>query len=87
MGAYFRFYPYARVETIIPPFFFGPFFNLPAILFLGFWFVLQFYNGALSLAARGQSCSSPARHHAHRPQPQAAYTSTGPTPSTLPATS
>jgi len=54
MGAYFRFFPYARVETLIPPFLFGPYFQLPAILFLGFWFLLQFYNGALSLAARGQ---------------------------------
>lgn len=53
MGAYFRFFPHARVETLIPPFFFGPFFELPAILFLGFWFLLQFYNGALSLTGRG----------------------------------
>ena len=55
MGAYFRFFPYAKVETLIPPFFFGPFFELPAILFLGFWFLLQFYNGALSLAGRSQN--------------------------------
>ena len=55
MGAYFRFFPRARVETVIPPFFFGPFFALPAVLFLGFWFLLQFYNGALSLGARGQA--------------------------------
>ena len=55
MGAYFRFFPYARVETLIPPFFFGPFFQLPAVLFLGFWFLLQFYNGTLSLAARNQA--------------------------------
>jgi membrane associated rhomboid family serine protease len=54
MGAYFRFFPHAQVETLIPPFIFGPYFNLPAILFLGFWFFLQFYNGALSLASRGQ---------------------------------
>jgi hypothetical protein len=54
MGAYFCFFPFARVETLIPPFILGPFFELPAILFLGFWFLLQFYNGALSLAARGQ---------------------------------
>lgn len=52
MGAYFRFYPFARVETLIPPFFFGPTFVLPAILFLGWWFLLQFFNGALSLGAR-----------------------------------
>ncbi|MDB6034655.1 MAG: rhomboid family intrarane serine protease [Verrucomicrobiales bacterium] len=46
MGAYFRFFPHARVHTIIPPFFLGPIFNLPAVLFLGAWFLLQFFNGA-----------------------------------------
>lgn len=51
MGAYFRFFPNASVMTMIPPFFLGPFFKIPAILFLGWWFVLQFFNGALSLAA------------------------------------
>src|SRR5437879_214377 len=49
MGAYFRFFPFARVATLIPPFIFGPFFQLPAILFLGFWLLLQFSNRALSL--------------------------------------
>ncbi len=53
MGAYFRFYPYARVDTLIPPFFLGPTFSLPAVMFLGWWFLLQFFNGALSLGARG----------------------------------
>jgi len=53
MGAYFRFYPFARVETLVPPFFFGPTFVLPAILFLGGWFLLQFFNGAMSLARTG----------------------------------
>jgi len=55
MGAYFRFYPYARVETLVPPFIFGPTFVLPAVLFLGWWFLLQFFNGALSLGARNTS--------------------------------
>jgi len=54
MGAYFRFFPHARVETVIPPFIFGPFFVLPAVLFLGWWFLLQFFNGALSLGAGGK---------------------------------
>jgi membrane associated rhomboid family serine protease len=49
MGAYFRFFPHARVETVIPPFIFGPYYVLPAVLFLGWWFLLQFFNGALSL--------------------------------------
>jgi membrane associated rhomboid family serine protease len=57
MGSYFRFFPHARVATVIPPFFFGPVFQLPAILFLGWWFLLQFFNGAISLAARGQNFS------------------------------
>jgi len=51
MGVYFRFYPLARVEVVIPPLFFGPTVVLPAVLFLGFWFVLQFYSGTLSLLA------------------------------------
>jgi hypothetical protein len=49
MGAYFRFYPRARVATVIPPFIFGPVFVLPAVVFLGFWFLLQFFNGVMSL--------------------------------------
>jgi len=57
MGAYFRFFPHARVETLIPPFFFGPTFVLPAVLFLGWWFFLQFFNGALSLGMHGPGFS------------------------------
>ncbi len=57
MGAYFRFFPHARVQTVIPPLIFGPIFVLPAVLFLGWWFFLQFFNGALSLHARGQGFS------------------------------
>lgn len=49
MGSYFRFYPHARVDTVIPPFFFGPIFQLPALVFLGWWFLLQFFNGSMSL--------------------------------------
>ena len=52
MGAYFRFFPHARVETLVPPFIFGPTFVLPAVVFLGWWFFLQFFNGAMSLGAR-----------------------------------
>lgn len=51
MGAYFRFFPHARVEAVIPPLIFGPVFVVPAVLFLGWWFILQFFNGAVSLIA------------------------------------
>lgn len=51
MGGYFRLFPRARVAMVIPPFFLGPFFVVPAIVFLGWWFILQFFNGTLSLLA------------------------------------
>jgi membrane associated rhomboid family serine protease len=49
LGAYLAAYPRARVITLVP---FFPFFRvmaLPAALVLGFWFVVQFFSGALSL--------------------------------------
>jgi len=49
MGAYFRLYPHARVLTVFPPFVWGPYLQLPAVMFLGWWFLLQFFNGTLSL--------------------------------------
>src|SRR2546423_1959340 len=52
MGAYFRFYPHARVEAVIPPFFFGPTLVLPAVLFFGWWVFLPVFHGAVRPAAR-----------------------------------
>lgn len=49
MGAYFILYPRAKVLTMVPLFVFFPVFELPAFLFLGAWFVMQFLNGSLSL--------------------------------------
>ncbi len=54
MGGYFLLYPRANVAMIVPPFFLGPIFVVPAVLFLGFWFVLQFFNGTLSLMSSSQ---------------------------------
>lgn len=50
MGAYFVLYPRARVLTLVPIFFFFTLVEIPAYVFLGFWFVLQFFSGAFSLA-------------------------------------
>lgn len=49
LGAYFLFYPTARVITIIPIFIFPWFVRIPAILYLGFWFLSQLWSGFLSL--------------------------------------
>lgn len=53
MGAYLLLYPHARVITLIPIFFFLQVVHIPAVFFLGFWFVSQVFSGAISLAASG----------------------------------
>jgi len=50
MGAYFLFYPRARVFTLIPVIVIPWFVEIPAVLYLGFWFLSQLFNGFLSLA-------------------------------------
>ncbi|MBI2618682.1 MAG: rhomboid family intramembrane serine protease [Ignavibacteriales bacterium] len=49
LGAYLLMFPRARVITVIPILFFLQVAELPAILVLGFWFVIQFFNGLVSL--------------------------------------
>lgn len=49
LGAYLLLFPRARVLTLIPVFIFLQVAELPAIVVLGLWFVLQFVNGMVSL--------------------------------------
>jgi membrane associated rhomboid family serine protease len=49
MGAYMCLYPKAMVLSVIPIFFFIEMVVLPAPVFLGFWFVLQFFQGVWSI--------------------------------------
>jgi membrane associated rhomboid family serine protease len=49
LGAYLLLFPKARVLTVIPIFIFLQFIELPALIVLGFWFVLQFFSGLASL--------------------------------------
>jgi len=51
LGAYFLSYPRARVLTLIPIFIFVQVIEIPALIVLGFWFVMQFLSGAASLSA------------------------------------
>jgi membrane associated rhomboid family serine protease len=50
LGAYFTLYPRARVATLVFFGFFIRLIELPAIAFLGFWFIMQFFSGAYALA-------------------------------------
>jgi membrane associated rhomboid family serine protease len=55
LGAYVISYPGARVLVLLPIFFFIQFVELPALVVLGFWFVLQFLSGAASVVASGET--------------------------------
>lgn len=45
LGVYLISYPGARILTLIPLFLLWPLIELPALVFVGFWFILQFLNG------------------------------------------
>jgi len=51
MGAYLFLYPHAQVLTLVPMIVLWPIFVVPAPVFLVFWFVLQFFQGAFSVTA------------------------------------
>jgi membrane associated rhomboid family serine protease len=53
MGAYFILHPRSKILTLIPIFFIPYFLNIPAYIFLGLWFLLQFINAASSHAGAG----------------------------------
>src|ERR671914_2242696 len=50
MGAYFVLYPRSRIVTLLPIFFFIQIIEVPAIFFLGIWFLMQFASGVGSIA-------------------------------------
>jgi len=51
LAAYLLFFPNARVVTFIPLFILPWFVNLPALIFIAIWFLLQFFSGVLALGA------------------------------------
>ena len=50
MGAYFVLYPRSRVLTLIWLFVFVDIIEIPAVFFLGFWFLMQLFSGVGSVA-------------------------------------
>jgi membrane associated rhomboid family serine protease len=52
MGAYILRFPKAEVLTLIPLGFFTTFARIPAVWFLGYWFVQQAFYGVASLGVR-----------------------------------
>ncbi len=56
LGAYFILYPTARVEVIILPLFFLPFF-VPAVVLIGIWFAMQLLSGFQEIASNTTAAS------------------------------
>jgi membrane associated rhomboid family serine protease len=44
LGAYFVMFPRARVLTLVPIFLFASFYEIPAFVFLGIWFLIQLFS-------------------------------------------
>ena len=56
MGAYFVLYPHSRVLTLVPLIIYYEVIELPAVILLGFWFVMQLFSaGAIAVTANTQS--------------------------------
>ena len=49
MGAYILKFPQAKIVTVLPLGIFFPLFRIPAVYFLGFWFLEQAFNSLASL--------------------------------------
>ncbi len=56
MGSYYVMFPRARILTFIPIFIIPWFIEVPAFLFLGWWFLLQLFSGTVAqvLPASGE---------------------------------
>src|SRR5262249_61490304 len=52
LGACFILYPRSRVLTLVPIFIIPWFVEIPAVVYLGLWFVLQLFSGAVELTSQ-----------------------------------
>jgi rhomboid family protein len=62
LAAYMIFFPRARVVTLVPLFVLGWFINIPALVFVVIWFLIQFFSGVLAL---GGAASGGVAYWAH----------------------
>ncbi|MBN1883774.1 MAG: rhomboid family intramembrane serine protease [Deltaproteobacteria bacterium] len=55
MGAYFVLYPKARVTSVVILIYFIRLMEIPAVVFLGIWFLIQIFSGVASIGADAAS--------------------------------
>lgn len=48
LGAYFVLFPHSRIISMFPVFFMPVFFELPAAIYLLFWFMIQIFSGTIA---------------------------------------
>lgn len=65
LGAYLILYPRAQVTTVIPIFFFITVREIPAVIILGLWFVLQLFTGIGSLGVTDAQNTGGVAYFAH----------------------
>jgi membrane associated rhomboid family serine protease len=65
LGAYLFLYPTARIVTVIWLFIFIRFVEIPALVFLPFWFLMQFLSGVQSLRAADPAMAGGVAWFAH----------------------
>jgi len=65
LGAYLVLYPTARVMTLIPIYIIPWIIEIPAVLFLGIWFLMQLLNGSATIAADTQQARGGVAFWAH----------------------
>ncbi len=65
LGAYFVYFPRARVITLVFIFILPWIIEIPALIYLGIWFALQFFPGVLSLATSAGTAAGGVAWWAH----------------------
>lgn len=55
LGAYIVSFPGSRVLSLVPIFFFFTIMELPAVIFIALWFIIQLFNGVASLGGVANS--------------------------------
>ena len=55
MAAYVVLYPRARILAVFPIVIYPLFFEVPAVLYIGIWFLLQFFSGTAAIFSGGQA--------------------------------
>jgi membrane associated rhomboid family serine protease len=53
LGAYLVLYPHARIQTLVPLFFYFTVIRVPAFFFLVLWFLMQLLSGAATYSMQG----------------------------------